>query len=322
MKTNKIFATALAVLALAGFTACEQKNQPTEVTGLTLDQTTLTLEVNATATLVATVEPAGAATVTWVSQNPQVATVDDGVVTGVTAGNTIIVATAGSKTATCLVSVGAKEDPSDNKFAALLTGSDYYVFALDDVSFEKLGTKVKGDFRMNGAYGDDGSIPAETTSVLEIWGQSFAGGQGGGLNCFGAAEGYISLVSAQGEGWGLGCGGLRQIHRTIDLTAVTADHTLAIAYKCPANNAASAKAKFTLYSTKQGSPEVAREVSGNTAGEWTLVEYSMADLFAAGLDWTAVADCQDGTYAWYTLGILIEGIGQGLDVDAILVYKK
>mgnify|MGYP003398801201 FL=1 len=48
----------------------------------------------------------------------------------------------------------------------------------------------------------------------------------------------------------------------------------------------------------------------------------MADLFAAGLDWTAVADCQDGTYAWYTLGILIEGIGQGLDVDAILVYKK
>ena len=321
MKTNKFFATALAVIALVGFASCESKNQPTEVTNVTLDQTSLSLEVGATATIVATVEPTGAATVTWASQNPAVATVDNGVVTARTEGTTIIVATAGTKMASCIVTVGEKVDPSQDQFAPLLTGSDYYVFALDDVSYEKIANKVKSDFRMNGEYGADGNIPAEVTSVLEIWGQSFAGGQGGGPNCFGEVEGYISLVSAQGEGWGLGCGGLRQTHRTIDLTGVTPEHTLAIAYKCPANNS-STGVTFTLYSTKQGSPEVAKNVSGNTVGEWTLVEFPMSDFFAAGLDWSSVADCQDGTYAWYTLGLLVNGIGQGLDIDAVLVYKK
>ena len=60
-----------------------------------------------TATLVASVSPVTATdkTVVWESNNLEVATVEDGVVTAVAAGNATITATAGGKSATCSVVV-------------------------------------------------------------------------------------------------------------------------------------------------------------------------------------------------------------------------
>jgi hypothetical protein len=83
---------------------------PVAVTGVTLDQATMTLTAGgATGTLVATVAPADAAnqSVNWTSSNEVVATVAGGVVTPLTAGTTtIIVATVdGGLTATCIVTV-------------------------------------------------------------------------------------------------------------------------------------------------------------------------------------------------------------------------
>jgi hypothetical protein len=83
---------------------------PVAVTGVTLDQPTMTLTAGgATGTLVATVAPADATnqSVNWSSTAPAVATVANGVVTPVTAGTTtIIVATVdGGLTATCTVTV-------------------------------------------------------------------------------------------------------------------------------------------------------------------------------------------------------------------------
>jgi hypothetical protein len=83
---------------------------PVAVTGVTLDQPTMTLTVGgATGTLVATVAPADATnqSVTWSSSAPAVATVANGVVTPLTAGTTnIIVATVdGGLTATCTCTV-------------------------------------------------------------------------------------------------------------------------------------------------------------------------------------------------------------------------
>lgn len=80
------------------------------VTGVTLDQETLALTASgATGTLVATVAPATATvdTVTWSTSDKTVATVVDGVVTPLTAGETIITATTtdGGFTATCVVTV-------------------------------------------------------------------------------------------------------------------------------------------------------------------------------------------------------------------------
>lgn len=82
----------------------------TNVTGITLNSTTLSKTVGQTATLVPTISPGGASdqVVTWVSSNPKVARVNSsGVVTAVKAGTTTITATTddGDFTATCVVTV-------------------------------------------------------------------------------------------------------------------------------------------------------------------------------------------------------------------------
>ena len=83
------------------------KNAEIPITGITLNQATLSLLVNGSATLVATVAPANAThqTVSWSSSNPSVATVSStGLVTGVAEGTAIITANQGF-TATCIVTV-------------------------------------------------------------------------------------------------------------------------------------------------------------------------------------------------------------------------
>ena len=92
--------------------------QTVPVTGVTLTKTELTLAEGGSEKLTATVEPANATnqTVTWSSNNEQVATVADGTVTAVKAGKaTITVTTAdGSKTAACEVTVNAPTKPVTN----------------------------------------------------------------------------------------------------------------------------------------------------------------------------------------------------------------
>ena len=90
------------------FEASEPETVP--VTGVKLNNTTLSLVAGGnTATLVATVAPDNATdkTVTWSSSDPNVATVENGVVTPIAAGEATITVTTvdGNKTATCTVTV-------------------------------------------------------------------------------------------------------------------------------------------------------------------------------------------------------------------------
>lgn len=85
---------------------------PVSVTGVTLDKSSNSLAAGGTFKLTATVSPDNATnkTVSWISSNPSVATVDQtGNVTAVAAGNAIITATTadGSKTAQCPITVTA-----------------------------------------------------------------------------------------------------------------------------------------------------------------------------------------------------------------------
>ena len=77
------------------------------VESITLNKTQLSLVKGATETLTATVLPTTATdkTVIWESSDTAVATVKDGIVTAVAAGNATITAKAGEKTATCAVTV-------------------------------------------------------------------------------------------------------------------------------------------------------------------------------------------------------------------------
>lgn len=83
------------------------------VDAVAVNPTAMTLAVETTGTIIATVSPANATnkTVTWASSDPDVATVANGRVTAKAAGTVTITATAGGKTADCTVVV---EPPAIN----------------------------------------------------------------------------------------------------------------------------------------------------------------------------------------------------------------
>ena len=98
------------------------------VESVELDKTELELTEGGSATLVATVKPDNATdkTVTWTSSDPEIATVDGGVVTAVKGGTATITASAGDKTATCAVTVKVDEHP----LAALFGDYTFYSLVL------------------------------------------------------------------------------------------------------------------------------------------------------------------------------------------------
>jgi len=83
--------------------------KPIKVKSVALNKTTATIEVNGSVTLIADVQPGNAKNkdVTWSSGNTGIATVENGVVTGIRAGTTVITVTTvdGGFTAACSVSV-------------------------------------------------------------------------------------------------------------------------------------------------------------------------------------------------------------------------
>jgi uncharacterized protein YjdB len=93
-----------------GFTATAEVTVIVSVTGITLDQSAVTLDAGATVTLVATIEPANATdqTILWASGNEDVATVDaNGLVTAIAPGIATITAITkdGSFIALCEITV-------------------------------------------------------------------------------------------------------------------------------------------------------------------------------------------------------------------------
>lgn len=88
---------------------------PVHATGVTLDKTSASVKQGKTITLTATVEPADAVNknVTWSSNDASVASVSNGVVTGVATGNAKITVTTedGSHTASCTVTVTTSLPP-------------------------------------------------------------------------------------------------------------------------------------------------------------------------------------------------------------------
>ena len=110
---NSGFKVALCALSSLIILGCgpEEPVTPTDTTvpvsEVSLNNDKLSVDVGATVALTATVNPSNATnkTVTWSSSNESVATVSNGTVTAVAPGKASIMATAGDKSATCVVTV-------------------------------------------------------------------------------------------------------------------------------------------------------------------------------------------------------------------------
>lgn len=103
--------TTISVMTVAfrHSASCNITVNPVDVTGVSLDKTTLDVIVGETQTLSATVSPSNATynTIIWKSSNESIATVKDGAVYGVKPGDVTITATSadGKKSASCTINV-------------------------------------------------------------------------------------------------------------------------------------------------------------------------------------------------------------------------
>lgn len=112
---------------------CKVTVEVAAVTGISLDKTSLTLDIGQTETLTATIEPEEVLdkSVTWSSDKPEIASVEEGVVTAVAVGEAVITARAGDKTATCTVVVEASEPKIGDYFYSDGTWSDGGLVSID-----------------------------------------------------------------------------------------------------------------------------------------------------------------------------------------------
>lgn len=198
MKAIKFFAMALVALTFMGCPKEQPGNgdtpdNPQQETTLALDQTSITINVEETATINATVDA------TWASSNPAVATVaGEGKVATVTAvaeGNTVITATtAGGQTKTCVVLV-KKSSPGtgDGDEKQAINAKRIWPIVLDGVTAQANESIIAGDIRPDPENGNN----------LDIWaaGETYTAGGGTGVNYFGNTEGYVSLIVAAPAGW-------------------------------------------------------------------------------------------------------------------------
>ncbi|MBE6520955.1 MAG: hypothetical protein E7Z68_07615 [Thermoplasmata archaeon] len=120
MEKNKMIVLIVAAIAIIALIAAAvlltsgNGDKDKSVTGVSLDKTSLNLEVGGTSTLVDTVSPSDATNknVTWSTSNASVATVSSGKVTAVSVGEATITVTTedGKKTATCKVTVSGSSE--------------------------------------------------------------------------------------------------------------------------------------------------------------------------------------------------------------------
>ncbi len=300
---------AIAAFAVI-FTSCKTE---VEVTGVTLDETTLSVAVNDSAELVATILPSGAkGDVTWASSNTTIATVINGKVKGVKIGTANIIATVGTFTANCAVTV--TKEVAD--FKKSLTGTEYYPIILDGVTAVKLGTKIKADLR-----------PDELTKFLYIWDNTFAAGTATGPNFYGEVEGWTSLTVGT-VGWSGGGFNINDNTLTDKLVAITnnpANYYLHIGIKSKGNAIyvfgmdGQSNVKFAVGPSafNDNGTMIQPLADFDRDGEWQQIEIPMATLKANGLLYSTSMGAKN--ILWFLAGGVA---GTTLDLDAVFIYKK
>lgn len=117
-KVLSILMTMLLTFVIVPSIAFAEDAESVSVTGITLDQPSITIEEGTSCNITATINPENATNknVIWSSNNESVATVDNGIVSGISSGTAEITATTedGAYSATCSISVYEMNESADN----------------------------------------------------------------------------------------------------------------------------------------------------------------------------------------------------------------
>lgn len=331
MQKKVLFALATLALVLVG---CKK-----ETTNYSISPNPATVEAGKTVQLVLTPQTSAA----WESKNVAVATVDgNGLVTGVSEGQTVVTATIGNVSASVMVNVTkgsggttpSGEDPTvdPGTLHKSLQGSEYYIFQLDGVTQAKIQNKIKANLLAND--GGDGS----NTHSFYIWENTYNAGTTSGRNFYGEAEGWYSfqVLSVGWSGAGL-CihdaagqpGGVADMNPLSAIMANPADYIFHIAMKSTDNathlislgGSAKSEGKVAIGATAfEDNGKLITPVANFTRdGSWGEIEIPMTTFINQGLQYSS-NNSGDGINV---ISFLSGGqAGTMLQFDACFIYKK
>lgn len=317
MKTKALLILAMSLLMGVFFTSCEDDEGTVDVTGVSLDKSTLEVEVEASATLLATLEPADASgDISWSSSDASVASVTNGVVIGISAGTATVVASHGAFSASCEVTVTPKTvDPSET---ASLNGSNYTIIQIDEASYTAISEKVVNDCR-----------PDDVTKFLYVWDNTFTGATSSGLNFYGQAESWVSLVvgSAGWSGAGYNVGAEAELVDMTDMYNNPDDYVFHIAFKSAQESSSyllifadgSAECKICVGSTSFTDNGVTYQpyTDFTRDNEWHAIEIPASKFNELGVFYNEAFNDKN-IFAFLAGGTA----GTTLDFDAAFFYKK
>ena len=322
MKAINFFAMALVALTFMGCPKEKPENpdDPQQETTLALDQTSITINVEETATINATVDA------TWASSNPAVATVaGEGKVATVTAvaeGNSVITATtAGGQTKTCVVLVKKESTGTgDGDENQAINAKRIWPIVLDGVTAQANESIIAGDIRPDPENGNN----------LDIWaaGETYTAGGGTGVNYFGNTEGYVSLIVAAPNGWsggGFNIGKATSIQAMKDVKAAIVANPDKMFLHIGIKATTEGNHEFYLFGNDATAFNIGKaavekgEVIGDFTrdGSWYGFDIPMAQ-FVNTIAGTNIND--EGQYIMSFLSG--NAVGSQLNLDAVYFYEK
>lgn len=254
----------------------------------------------------------------WSSSDENVALVANGVVTPVAPGEVEISCEYAGQRRVIEITVYSRDYISRE----LLSGSDYYIFQMDDLTFAELQAqgKVAADMRANGECDADGTLPDGVTRAMQILSPSSIVDRPecSGLNSFGKNEEWFTIQTVNGASYYMTGGYVirgedPELHKLQNLTP---DHVFAMSVKSKylidrpfymSNPAAGGTLQSLIsYLWPTGIEEY---------GEWGLFTISCADLAEKyGFDFSTPIT-SDFWLPFYFAGRL-----QSLEVDCIMFY--
>jgi len=305
--------SAQIVASVGNYTSTCEVTVSTAISAVTLNKTSIRIKVDSTQTLSATLLPSQSAEVaknlSWFSTNPAVATVDNnGKVTAISNGSTNIVASIGTLTALCSVTVYTKVPAS-------LMGTNYYLINIDNAAADMIGaTNIAADYRVEGINNN-----------FYVW-NGFNAGTISGSSFYGTSPSWLSLVVTGAGGWSGAAYNLKASTDLNKLKAVTDDTTgryyLHFAIKSTSSNSYAFKAgygalgiTFVLGTTNMENTAPYGNFTRN--GQWQEVEIPISYFKSKGLTYTTGMATTD-------IFVMLAGgtAGIKLDIDAVFIYKK